>query len=124
MSSWKARDKSLRLFGRRVLLLGLFVLFVASSIGVWRAYEKMAESAELRRQAEGQLADLQQRADKLDHDIAGLETDRGMEEKLREQYALAAKGEGLIVIVDQDAPPPVHATSTLQNIIHHIFPWW
>ena len=114
----------MRLFGRRLVLLGLFALIVLSAMGVWSAYQKEKESRLLRKEAEMQLTDLSQRQAQLDADIASLETDRGKEQVLREQYALAARGEGLIVIVDTPPVAPTRATSSLVDWLKKTFTWW
>ena len=124
MAFFKQRNDPVRLFGRRLILLGLLALFVVAMWGVWSAYQKERESAGLRAQAEIQLDDLAKRQEQLNSDIARLQTDRGREEILREQYALAAKGEGLIVIVDPSTTTPLHATSTLMDKIKKAFWWW
>lgn len=114
----------MRLFGRRLILLGLFALIVLSAMGVWSAYKKQQESRLLRKEAEMQLGDLSKRQAQLDADIASLETDRGKEQVLREQYALAARGEGLIVIVDTPPVAPTHATSSFVDWLKKTFTWW
>jgi cell division protein FtsB len=120
----RPRNDPVRLFWRRLLLLGLFVLVVASALGVWSAYGKEQESAQLRHDAEAQLQDLTTRQAQLQTDIGKLQTDRGKEEVLREQYALAGKGEGLIVIVDPTPTEPVATSSAFAQWLHKTFPWW
>lgn len=120
----RSRNDPVRLFGRRLMLLGLAILVVAAASGVWSAYHKEKESAALRAQAEGQLADLSARQAQLDADIAKLETDRGKEEVLRDQYALAAKGERLIVIVNSTTTEVQATSSPFAQWLHNAFPWW
>ncbi len=120
----RSRNDPVRLFGRRLILLGLFALIVLSAMGVWSAYQKEKESRLLRKEAEMQLGDLSKRQAQLDADIASLETDRGKEGVLREQYALAARGEGLIVIVDTPPVAPTRATSSLVDWLKKTFTWW
>jgi len=124
MAVLRPRNDPVRLFGRRLVLLGLFALIVLSAMGVWSAYQKEKESRLLRKEAEMQLTDLSQRQAQLDADIASLETDRGKEQVLREQYALAARGEGLIVIVDTPPVAPTRATSSLVDWLKKTFTWW
>src|SRR3989338_8600795 len=100
MWSSQQRNNATKLFLRRLGLLGLLLLVTVGAFGVWGVYQKEQESAALRAQAEGDRADLVERQAQLGSDITKLKTDRGMEEALREQYALAEKGEGLIIIVD------------------------
>ena len=124
MAVLRPRNDPVRLFGRRLVLLGLLALIVLSAMGVWSAYQKEKESRLLRKEAEMQLGDLSQRQAQLDADIASLETDRGKEQVLREQYALAARGEGLIVIVDTPPVAPTRATSSLVDWLKKTFTWW
>lgn len=124
MSVLRPRNDPVRLFGRRLVLLALFGLIIVASAGAWSAYRKEQESYGLRQEAEMQLADLSKRQTQLDIDIAHLETDRGKEQVLREQYALAARGEGLIVIVETPPVAPTHATSTLVDWFKKTFTWW
>lgn len=124
MAILRDRHNPVRLFGRRLLILGLIVLVVLGISGVWSAYKKEKASSALRAEAEVQLADLATRQSQLNADIANLGSDRGKEEALREQYALAAKGEKLIIIVDPHASGEVHATSSLMQWIKKTFSWW
>lgn len=119
----KQRNDPVRLFGKRVMLLALFLLVCSVAWGLWGAYKKERESAILRAQAEAQLNDLLERQQQLSADIGNLQTRRGVEEVLREQYSLAAEDEGLIVIVDQQAASPTQASSSMMDIIKNAF-WW
>lgn len=121
----RQRNEPVRLLGRRLLLAGLCALVVAGSFGVWGTYQKERESAALDAEAEAQAADLSQREAKLTSDIADLETNRGKEAALRQQYALAAQGESMVLIVDSSAQTPMTAsTSAFVAWLHKTFPWW
>ncbi len=119
-----ARNNPVRLLGRRLILLALMASIIIVGAGVWGTYKKERESRALRQKAEIQLSDLSKRQTQLDADIASLETDRGKEQVLREQYALAARGEGLIVIVDTPPVAPTRATSSLIDWFKKTFTWW
>ena len=122
-SSGHKRDPA-RLFLKRIGLLALLFGVVAAASGVWGVYQKERGSAVLRAQAEGEYEELLSREVQLKGDIARLGTDRGMEEALREQYALAERGEGLIVIVESSTLEPVQATSTWERWVHKFLPFW
>jgi hypothetical protein len=124
MVAIRQRDNPVRLLGRRLFIVALFVLVIAVAWGVWNAHQKERESGALRALAEVQLKDFTQRHTQLTDDIADLQTSRGMEEVLREQYALGARGEGLIVIVDQPSAESVHATTTMFDKLKKVFWWW
>ena len=118
------RRDPLRLFGKRLLLVLLFLLVVVAISGVWKAYRKERESLSLRREAEVQLADIAKRKAQLEADITKLNTPRGMEDALREQYLLAKSGENLIIIVDPPTPTPIQATSSVMEWFQRTFWNW
>ena len=123
MWSRNQRQNAVRLFLRRLGMLALLGLIAVSVSGVWGVYKKERESAELRAQVERERGDLIARQALLESDLDRLKTDRGIEEALREQYALAENGEQLIVIVDPQSPPAVEATSTVREWLRKFF-WW
>lgn len=114
-----------RLFWRRVLLVVLLALVLFGISGVWRIYKRERESAVLHQSSTAHLADLTRREAQLRADIANLDTDRGREAALRQQYQMGKPGEGMIIIVNPPTPAPVAPTSTpLVQWFKDLFPWW
>jgi hypothetical protein len=120
----RRRNEVIKLFGRRLLLVAVFLIAIALFSAVWDIARKARESAALKQQAELQLADLEARAGQLSSDIESLKTDRGKEEALRQQYALASKGEHMIVIVDPEPVSTIVASSSVMERIVHFFVFW
>lgn len=121
----RRREDPVRLLGKRLLLVALIAFAFIASLGVWNTYQKDQEATALEAQAQAQAQDLTQREEQLQHDIADLDTARGKEAALREQYALAALGEGVVVIVDQPSTPaPTASTSAFVEWLQKAFPWW
>lgn len=112
------------MIGRRLLMLVTLIAVIFAFSWVWKVYQKERESAVLREQAEMQLADLQKRNAQLQSDIAVLETNRGKEAVLREQYELGKQGEKLIIIVDPSTPTATKATTTRFDWVKKAFHWW
>jgi cell division protein FtsB len=114
-----------RLFWRRVLLVVLLALVLFGISGVWRIYKRERESAVLNQGSTAHLADLIRREAQLRADIANLDTDRGKEAALRQQYQMGKPGEGMIIIVNPPTPAPVAPTSTpLVQWFKNFLPWW
>jgi len=124
MWSRNQRQVAVRLFVKRVSLLALFALFAIAAAGVWGVYQKARESGKLRKEAELEKADLVERQARLQEDISKLNTDRGLEEALRQQFALAEQGERLIVIVDPPSATSVKATTSIGTWFKNTFWWW
>jgi cell division protein FtsB len=124
MVNWKERRNPVRVFARRLGMLGLVILVIVAVGAVWGVYKKERESRILRTQAEAELADLRLREERLKEDIEKLQTDRGLEERLRDQYEVAKKGERLLIIVEPATPAPTRATSSVLQWFRDVFPWW
>lgn len=114
----------MRLLWRRLGIAALLFLVLVAASGVWSVYQKERESLQLRSEAENQYNTLSQQQTQLQSDIASLETDRGKEAALRQQYAVGKKGEGLIIIVDPKAEQPKQASSTILQWVHKFLPFW
>ncbi|MBI2611002.1 hypothetical protein HYW60_03670 [Candidatus Kaiserbacteria bacterium] len=124
MWSRNQRQTATRLFLKRLGLLALAALALFAASGVWGVFQKERESASRKAEAELERADLLARQQQLSADIEMLESDRGLEETLREQYGFAERGEGLIVIVERPTSAPIHATSTLREWFRKTFWRW
>lgn len=113
-----------RLSMKRLFMLILVFLIVFAAAGVWSAYRKERESAELRVESQSSLADLTSQHEQLVANIANLQSERGKEAALRQEYAVGKEGERLIVIVDPSTTTPTEATSTILQKIEQAFLWW
>jgi cell division protein FtsB len=118
------REMLVRIFWRRLSIVGLFFLLIVVGWGVWRAYGKERESGLLRAQAEAKLAELRAQEENLRARIDRLETDRGKEEAIRSHYDVGKEGEGLIVIVEPETAEPVQASSTVRQWVQKFLPFW
>lgn len=123
MATFRGSSDPLRLMWRRIIAAFLALLCVSVAWAVWNIYRKDKEAAALRAEAQARLSDMQAQETKLESDYSRLSTGRGLEEALRDQYAVAAQGENMVVIVEPDKPQPVEATSTAWNWISKVFHW-
>ncbi len=112
-----------RLFLKRLGLFALCALVIAAAWSVWGIYDKERESSTMRAQAEAARVDLQSRESKLQADLSNVSSDRGIEQALREQYALAGQGEGLITIVDEGPSSTVSQQNRSQSWWQWLFSW-
>ncbi len=124
MATIRERHDPLRLTGRRILLAFLLLLVLSAAAQTWNIYRKERESAVLNEDAQAQLADIKQQQAQLQSDYSTLQSSRGMEAALRDQYGLGKTGEGMIVIVEPAKSIPMQATSSmmqwLQNVFSHL----
>lgn len=124
MATIRQRHDPVRLFGRRLVLFALFMLVIFGIWSVWGAWHKEEESAELKQESQAALSDLATQQTQLKGEIVKLESDRGREEALRDQYNMGKQGEDLIIIVDPATTTPIESTSTILDRIEQAFSWW
>jgi cell division protein FtsB len=125
MAVYMQRTDPVRLFWRRALLFGLLIITILATSGVWRIYTHEREAAAINQESQIQLKDLIMRKNQLSQDITNLNTDRGREAVLRQQYQMGKRGEGLIIIVNPQTPVAVHATSSpIIEWFKRMFSWW
>ncbi|HUO49996.1 MAG TPA: hypothetical protein VMU25_00245 [Candidatus Paceibacterota bacterium] len=113
----RSRDNPTRLLWRRFMLFGLVVFFIFGSWSVWGAWRKDVESAALNQQSQAALADLVQQQSQLQENIQDLQTERGKEAALRQEYGVGKAGEHEIVIVDPSQPVPATSSPTVFDTI-------
>lgn len=124
MATYGKKHDPIRLLWQRLGILALLIILLIALSGVWDVYQKERESRVLRDQSEREASDLSQQVEDLHQNIAKLQTTRGKEELLREQYNVGKHGEQLIIIVDPEQPEPIEATSTLLRWVHKFLPFW
>jgi uncharacterized protein YpmB len=101
----RKRDKRSIWESRPVLIiLGLIVVIFAWS--VIRFWNKMRETGRNLDLVEERAAALEEQKDTLVKDIENLSTLRGKEEFFRSNYGLAKEGEEVIIVVEDQTPPP------------------
>ena len=105
-----------------MLLLIAAILAVGSA--VWSVYGKERDSRAFRAQAEEEQRHLSEQKMQLTGNIARLETVRGKEEVLRENYELGRRGEGLIIIVDPPEPEPIVEEKGIRQWVTKFLPFW
>ncbi len=98
----KDKTKRKRIFSSRITLIILIFLVIFLGKAVWKRYQKSREASEAREMSERKLEGFEEREANLNKKIKKLETKRGVEEKIRENFNVAKKGEGVIVIVDKE----------------------
>ena len=113
-----------RVFWRRFSILALVIALAFVALGVWKVFHKEQESSVLRFQAESQHAELAMQADDLERRIAKLNTSRGKEEALRQQYEVGLEGESMIVIIEPEAAAQQQASSTMRQWVRKFLPFW
>ena len=125
MVTEKKRHAPVRIFMRRLLIASMLVIVLLGIFEVWDVYQKDMESIELKNEALAQLATLSAQQNLLNQRIMELQTERGKEEALREQYGVGAPGEHEIVIEEPPHTQPMAATtSPLKQWLQHAFAWW
>lgn len=90
------------LYSKSSLLVLILLLLIAGN-GAWNIHQKYKTATIERDIAHRALFDMEARTELLRASLAHLETERGIEEEVRQKYTVAKKGEEVVVVVDDSA---------------------
>ncbi|MBX4210641.1 septum formation initiator family protein [Candidatus Parcubacteria bacterium] len=106
-----------RLYSRSVLIV-LVIIGLFFGQATWGIYKKKHDSELKADQAIAELKALKERQKELSLDVQKLNTDRGVEEEIRDKFSVTKPNEHMVVIVDNKntALPPLPKQSFFQKI--------
>ena len=87
-------------------LIVLIITSIFLAHGVWGVYQQERLTRVIKNQRLTHLEELEIREDALQEEINRLNTERGIEEEIRQKFEVAKEGEGVIVIVE----PPLNGS--------------
>lgn len=94
------------LFGKIGLLI-LVIVFAIFAKGTWSVYQKASYAEENHDRAQQELQEIVAREEALKEELERLNTERGLEEEIRQKFDVGREGEQLIVLVDAPDVEPV-----------------
>ena len=99
------------------VLILLFILLVIFAWNVFDFWQKMQDTSKNRKIAEDKITQLKKQKEELSINIAKLNTDRGVEEVIRDKFGLVKEGEKMIVIVEDKNKEVVEMPSKFSRFI-------
>lgn len=114
MADFRKRQRARKLLYSNVTVVLLLVLLFFALKGLWGVFERKRMAEESLARAQTQYEELMKRKEFLSSEIALLDTDDGIESKLRERYSIAKSGEKVVVVITEEG-----ASSTEQTQA-----WW
>lgn len=117
MREFQQKHRIRTLVYSKVTIVVLFLLTVLLLRSVVELNSKRVEVAKLRDESLQEKDELQKKVDKARRETEVISTDRGYERYIRTTYPVVKKGEGVIVIYDDDKVPvsPVRQDVTLRE---------
>jgi hypothetical protein len=107
----------------RVTLVVLFLLIILLLRSIMELNDKRIEVSKLRDDSLLEREGLQNKVDKAEKQTNDISTQRGFERYVRTTYPVVKKGEGVIVIYDDDKVP-VSAVRDQITVWEHLRIWW
>lgn len=107
----------------RVTLVILFLLIVLLLRSIMELNDKRVEVGALRNDSAKERDELQKKVDKAQAQTDLISTQRGFEAYIRNTYPVVKKGEGVIVIYDDDKVP-VSSVREDMTVWEHLNIWW
>ena len=87
-----------------VALVILAVLVIFFTLSMFRIYKKSRQAHHNQTLQSAQTAQLLEQEQALENSLESLETERGIEEALRDRYDIVLEGEQAVVIIDNEPP--------------------
>jgi len=107
----------------RVTLVILFLLIVLLLRSIVELNSKRMDVAKLRNDSTLEREELQRKVDKAQKETDFMSTQKGFEAYVRTTYPVVKKGEGVIVIYD-DNKVPVSSVREEMTFWEHMSVWW
>ena len=95
----------------KLTIVSLFLIAGFLSLSVYTRFGVEREMAEKRESVARELESLQTQANALEAQVHGLQSERGIEEEIRNRYQVSKKGEQVVVVLGE---PTSGATSTAE----------
>ena len=105
MRNFQEKRRIRHIMQSRLILVFLGVIILVFAWSVIQLVSKAEETAKNKNIAEDKIAELQKGKEKLSSDIAKFQTEKGIEENIREKFGLAKEGENMIVIIEDKNLP-------------------
>ena len=102
MANFQEKKNHKNFFHSKPVLVVLSLLLVLFLLNVIKLANKAVETKRNKEIAQAKITELQEQKVKLESNIQKLNTEKGIEENIREKFGLAKEGEGMIVIVDDE----------------------
>lgn len=111
MTKWQNQGVFRRFMRSRagLILLALLALWLARS--VWLTWQKNRVVAADRGRVERELGETRAREERLANEIRLLKTESGLEQKIREKFAVVKEGEKVIAVLATDGATTTATTS-------------
>lgn len=100
MRNFQEKKGFKRFLQTKPVLMLLFMVVIVFTWNVINLLGKLQETAKNKKNQEEEIYNLQKRKEKLSSDIDKINTEKGKEEIIRENFGLVKEGENVIVIVE------------------------
>lgn len=107
----------------RVTLVVLFLLIVLLLRSIMELNDKRIEVTKIRDDSIKEREELKKKVDKAENETDAINTDKGFESYVRTTYPVVKKGEGVIVIYDNDKVT-VSMVREKVNVWERLTIWW
>lgn len=115
MLPFQERKKFRKILYSKASILVLLVAFILVSRGAWSVHQKAEIARTERDESVRMLAELQERNTALEASLERLKSDKGIEDEVRQKYAVARPGEEVVVVVDESSKKGKNGDEALQK---------
>jgi cell division protein FtsB len=124
MFDFEEKRRLKRIFYSRPAIVVLALLVLFSGKALWNVHQKYVTSRENAERVAKERDELLKREEFLKSEVERLQSDRGIEEELRQKFSVVRDGEEVAVIVDEPAPPAVPAPEPKKSLWQRFLGWF
>ncbi|MFA6446295.1 MAG: septum formation initiator family protein [Candidatus Paceibacterota bacterium] len=123
MRDFQEKRKWKRVLYSKGILFVLVVLLIIVAQATWKVFQKQHLAKDNAALVTRELADLEGRNTELSAQIDEMNTDRGVEDVIRDSYQVAKEGEQMVIVVDGHVDNNIEplATTTWWGKIMNLF---
>lgn len=124
MNKFQKKGKWDNLIYSKIFLTFLGILIIFFIFNMFHFMNKASDTFKNKKNVEDKIIELEKSKDKFNTDILKLQTEKGVEESIREKFGLAKEGENMIMIVNDKNEKKVEESNDSKGFLYFFKNWF
>lgn len=120
MKNYQGKKQNKNFFKSKFVLIFLLIILIIFISNVIKLAIKAIDTKEKKELAYNRIIELKKQKEKLEYDLQKLNTEKGIEENIREKFGLGKEGEGMIVLVEEENLSELNINKNKNNFFYFL----
>ncbi len=120
MKNYQGKKQNKNFFKSKFVLIFLLIILIIFISNVIKLAIKAIDTKEKKELAYNRIIELKKQKEKLEYDLQKLNTEKGIEENIREKFGLGKEGEGMIVLVEEENLKELNINKNKNNFFYFL----